>query len=53
MEVIVLFHGSGEGEWESWERGIFWTLIIGVPVGGVALLIYAGNLWKKLRRRRK
>ena len=52
MEIVALFHGSGSGDWATWERIVYWTLIIGIPVGGVALLIYAGNSWKKLRRRK-
>ena len=51
MEIVLLFHGSG-GEYSGWERAIYWFLVIGIPVGGVALLIYAGNLWKKRRRRK-
>jgi len=50
MEIVALIHG-GE-DLETW----WWFLaiggFIGVSVGGVALLIYAGNSWKKLRRRK-
>jgi len=52
MEIIALFHGSSGEEFSGWERAVFWFLVIAIPVGGVALLIYAGNLWKKRRRRK-
>ena len=51
MEIILLFHGSG-GDYSGWERTIYWFVLIGIPVGGVALLIYAGNLWNKRRHRK-
>ena len=53
MEIIALFHGSGGDEYSGWERAIYWFLIIGVAVGGVALLIFAVDRWKKLRRRKE
>ena len=51
MEIVALFHGSN-GDYSGWERTIYWSFIIGILVGGVALLIYVSNLWRKQRRRK-
>ena len=50
MEVIVLSH-SGGGVRGYWVLGIVVGVLVVVSVG-LALLIYAGKLSKKLRRRR-
>lgn len=52
MESIFLSHFGSDGDYSGWERAIFWLVIFGILAGGVALLIYAGNIWKKRRRRK-